>query len=249
MAVANADEDEEEWEAPVTVIRTNVSERPFIIDSIREYLALKGLAVERMVYPMLDVDRDDNGRVTAMRVPTDSGSTESVVHCEVERIGDSDRLDELRLDLSASLQDVVRATDDFLPMLSALDRVVTAVGVNSADLGERAHEFEEIKDFLLWLKHGGFVFLGYRGYELLSDQVAGEQAIVVEPGSGLGLLRNEEDSRFAEPIPVSGLAPGMRERALGGPVLIVNKTNAESTVTVVHGWITWGSKSWTVRES
>ncbi len=230
VAVANADEDEEEWEAPVTVIRTNVSERPFIIDSIREYLALKGLAVERMVYPMLDVDRDDNGQVTAMRFPTDSGITESIVHCEIERIGDPDRLDELRVDLSASLQDVVRATDDFLPMLSALDQVVTAVGVNAADLSERAPEFEEIKDFLLWLRHGGFVFLGYRGYDLLSDQVAGEQSIVVQPGSGLGLLRNEEDSRFAEPIPVSGLAPGMRERALGGPVLIVNKTNAESTV-------------------
>ena len=230
VAAANADEDEEEWDAPVTVIRTNVSERPFIIDTIREYLALKGLAVERMVYPMLDVERDHEGQVIGVALPTDHGSTESVVHCEVERVGDSDRLDELRADLSARLQDVVRATDDFLPMLSALDQVVTEVGVNASALSARAHEFEEIRDFLLWLKHGGFVFLGYRGYELVNGQDLSEQSIVVQPGSGLGLLRNEGDSRFAEPIPVSGLAPVMRERALSGPVLIVNKTNAESTV-------------------
>ncbi|NIR40847.1 MAG: hypothetical protein GWN07_33720, partial [Actinobacteria bacterium] len=58
----------------------------------------------------------------------------------------------------------------------------------------------------------------------------GEPAIVVEPGSGLGLLRNEGDSRFAEPVPVSTLANGIRELAVHGPLLIINKTNAESTV-------------------
>ena len=47
--VTNADEDDEEWDAPVTVIRTNVSERPFVIDSIREYLSQQGLTIERMI--------------------------------------------------------------------------------------------------------------------------------------------------------------------------------------------------------
>ncbi|MDX1495889.1 MAG: hypothetical protein R3253_17590, partial [Longimicrobiales bacterium] len=46
----------EGWEAPVTIIRTNVSERPFIIDSIREYLSLHDFSIERMVYPILDVE-------------------------------------------------------------------------------------------------------------------------------------------------------------------------------------------------
>ncbi|NIR38241.1 MAG: hypothetical protein GWN71_34700, partial [Gammaproteobacteria bacterium] len=39
VSVVNPGPDEEGWDAPVTVIRTNVSERPFIIDSIREYLS------------------------------------------------------------------------------------------------------------------------------------------------------------------------------------------------------------------
>ena len=230
VSVANADEDDEEWDAPVTLIRTNVSERPFIIDSIREYLSLQGLAIERMVYPMLDVDRGSDGHVVAVDGPSEGGSTESVVHCEVERVGDVDRLRTLESDLRSSLQDVVRATNDFIPMLGAVDQVVAAVRENGSDLPDRAAEFEEIEDFLLWLKDGGFVFLGYRGYDLITDEDGGEQSIVVRPGSGLGLLRNEGDSRFAVPVPVSDLSHGMRELALKGPVLIVNKTNAESTV-------------------
>ena len=83
--------------------------------------------------------------------------------------------------------------------------------------------------FLEWLQEGGFVFLGYRGYDLLTGD-GSEPSIVVEPGSGLGLLRNEGDSRFAEPVPVSALEPGLRELVIHGPVLIINKTNAESTV-------------------
>ena len=39
------------WADVVTVISTNVSERPFIIDSIREYLTAEGISIERMIYP------------------------------------------------------------------------------------------------------------------------------------------------------------------------------------------------------
>lgn len=230
VSVVNADEDDEEWDAPVTLIQTNVSERPFIIDSIREYLSMEGLAVERMVYPILDVERDEEGRVVALNAPTDGGSKESIVHCEVERVGDPERLEKLRSDLSERLQDVVRATDDFLPMLGALDQVVDTVRGNADALPDRKDEFGEIEAFLHWLKLGGFVFLGYRAYDLIGGENGAERSILVQPGSGLGLLRNEGESRFAEPVPVSELDPGMRELALKGPVLIVNKTNAESTV-------------------
>lgn len=220
---------EADWGSDVTVIRSNVSERPFIIDSIREYLSGEGLAIERMVYPILDVERNDDGELVSLAPPSDGGSKESIVHCEVRRVP-SDRHEALVEELTARLQDVVRATDDFPPMLSVLDRVVGEVGQNADHLPERAAEFEEIQDFLRWLRNGGFVFLGYRGYDLLQDDAASEPSIVVEPGSGLGLLRNEGDSRFAAPVPLSHMSAAMRELAMRGPVLIVNKTNAESTV-------------------
>jgi glutamate dehydrogenase len=52
----------------------------------------------------------------------------------------------------------------------------------------------------------------------------------VEPGSGLGILRREDHSTYTEAVPFSELPKGVRALAEGGPLLIISKTNAESTV-------------------
>jgi glutamate dehydrogenase len=219
----------EGWTAPVTVVRADVSERPFIVDTIREFLHSQGLAIEHIVYPLLDVERDAGGSVVAVRPPSDTGSKESLVHCEIEQVSDAKTLDMLEAELRRRLQDVVRATDDFQPMLEALDGVVAELARRSGVDPERHEELEEVRDFLRWLRDGSFVFLGYRGYDLVEVEDGGRR-VVVEPGSGLGVLRNEARSRFAEPVPLSRLPTGMRTLAERGPLLIITKTNAESTV-------------------
>jgi len=228
--VRNPEHDYEDWHEPVTVIRTNVSERPFIIDTIREFLHAENLAIERMVYPMFDIERDAEGRVRSIRAPTDGGPKESLVHCEVSRIVDPERLEFVREELTERLQDVVRATDDFRPMLDAVDVVMDELEAIARKLPERAEELAEIRDFMRWLKDGGFVFLGYRAYDFVGTGKKGERSVVVEPGSGLGMLRNEAESRFADPVPISQLGEGVRRLAESGPMLIINKTNAESPV-------------------
>src|SRR6185312_16756089 len=52
----------------------------------------------------------------------------------------------------------------------------------------------------------------------------------VVPGSGLGLLDDEARSAYAEPVAVETLDPSLRERALGGELLLVSKTNRLSPV-------------------
>jgi glutamate dehydrogenase len=229
VAVTNPDPAVDGWCGAVTVIRTNVSERPFIIDSLREFLSGQGLAITRMIYPILDIERDEAGGVVAVRPPSDGGTKESIAHVEVTRVED-ERLGGLQQELQRCLQDVVRATDDFRPMLGAVERVIERLGRNAEELPGREAEFDEIREFLAWLRDGGFVFLGYRAYDLVDGHDGTEPAIVVEPGSGLGLLRNEGESRFAEPVPVSAMDEGIARLALRGPVLIINKTNSESTV-------------------
>jgi glutamate dehydrogenase len=229
VSVTNPDPAAEGWGGAVTVIRTNVSERPFIIDSMREFLSKEGLMIIRMIYPILDVERDEAGQITAVRPPSDGGTKESIAHVEVVRVED-EQLEGLDKDLRRRLQDVVRATDDFRPMLQAVESVIERLGRSAEEFPDRKAEFDEIGEFLAWLRDGGFVFLGYRGYDLLGGDDGSEQAIVVEPGSGLGLLRNDGESRFAEPVPLSALDEGIAQLALHGPVLIINKTNSESTV-------------------
>ena len=229
VVVSNTDAESDGRLAPATTVRTNVSERPFIVDTIREFLHSQQLSVSQIVYPLFDIDRDEQGNLVAVRSPGDSASKESLVHCEMDRVEDPARLDYIQRELSSRLQDVVRATDDFDPMIDAANSVVAELAEHGRALGDRREEIDEIQDFLRWLRDGGLVFLGYRGYDLV-DGPGGQRSVLVEPGSGLGVLRNEGQSRFATPVPVSQLDDGVRDLVESGPVLIINKTNEESTV-------------------
>ena len=117
VVVSNADPDGNGDRAPVTTVRTNVSERPFIVDTIREFLHSQQLLISQIVYPLFEIDRDEHGHMTAVRPPGDGASKESLVHCEVARVDDPERLDYIQRELSSRLQDVVRVTDDFGPMI------------------------------------------------------------------------------------------------------------------------------------
>ena len=228
VEVFNPDVDNEGWFAPVTVLRTNISERPFIVDSLREFLHTQDLSIEHLIYPVIHVERGDDGQITGVRPSKDGETKESLVHCEVARVTDPVAQDHLRNEVNRRLQDVVRATDDFHPMINAVNDVVAELAENMAKLTDVEDELGEIQAFLRWLRDGGFVFLGYRGYDLAEHE--GDKAIVVHPGSGLGVLRNEAQSTYAEPVPLSELRPGIRELVEGGPNLIISKTNALSTV-------------------
>jgi glutamate dehydrogenase len=229
VEVFNPELENEGWYAPVTVLRTNVSERPFIVDTIREFLRSQDLAIEHYVYPVVSVDRKD-GRVVAVGRAPEGEHRESVIHCELTRVTEADARETLAAEVRRRLQDVVRATDDFKPMLAELARLIDELSELAQELPSRRSELEEIVTFLRWLGDGAFVFLGYRAYDIFEDPETGEPAIIVEPGSGLGILRNEANSSFADAVPISELPSGLRERVESGPSLIISKTNAESTV-------------------
>jgi glutamate dehydrogenase len=230
VQVFNPDTENEGWEAPVTVIRTNLGERPFVVDTVREFLHSQGLSIEHYVYPVLMVERADDGSVLAVGPSEEGGDRESFVHCEVTRVVDGETLQFLRDEIARRLQDVIRSTNDFGPMVDALNDTVAELAERTRDLPERSGELTEIQDFLRWLRDGGFVFLGYRAYDMVEESGARARSIVVEPGSGLGILRNEAGSTFSQPVKLRDLPEGFRSLAEGGPILIISKTNAESTV-------------------
>jgi glutamate dehydrogenase len=216
--------EDEGWSAPFTVVRVVLGDRPFIVDSIREYLAVENLTVHRFIHPVLLVERDEEGRV----VEVGEGSAEALVHCEISRIPETERRGEIRSELSARLADVVAATDDFDRMTAALEETLASVQEDERRFPERAAEMHEVGDFLRWLADGNFVFLGFRVYDVThSDEGA---AVKVERGSGLGILRKEDESAWAGGVSLDRVPRELRRLVIGGPMLLISKTNAESTV-------------------
>ena len=89
-----------------------------------------------------------------------------------------------------------------------------------------ADEVEEVVDFLAWLQRGEFVFLGAREYDF------SQEGITLVPGSGLGILADEDEVRLLPPGGVSydELPSYVRRSALDGDLLLVDKANAPAPV-------------------
>jgi len=228
VEVLNPEGDSGSWETAATIIRTGVSERPFIVDTLRALLHSEGLAIERFIYPVLYVARDEAGRPVDVG-PVLAGTTrESIIHCEVTRVSDPAELDRLRQEITTHLQAVVAATDDFQKMTDVLDETVEALAGGARDVPFPEAEVREAQAFLRWLRDGAFVFLGYRGYEVVEGEDT--RHLAVQAGSGLGILRREADSSMAEPVSVDALPARLRDLLDDPPLLLVSKTNAISPV-------------------
>ena len=221
-----ADPRAEGWKAPVTVLRAEVGDRPFVVDSIREYLNGENVPILHYAYGVLNVERGDDGEITA--VGGAGEHLEALVHCEIPHVARPERAAEIRDQICRRLADVVEATRDFSAMVAAVERVADTVEGYAGRFPDRADDAREVAAFLRWLGDGNFIFLGARAYDLVGQ--GDERAVAVEPGSGLGILSEEGRSAYHEKKLVRDLPEEFRARVVGGPLLLVTKANREATV-------------------
>ncbi len=211
------------------VLQTAMIDRPFIVDTIREFLHSVEIDIDRLRHSVFVVDRDPGGRITKVRDRSEDGRQWSVVNVEIDGAHDLEIRESLQADLEARLKLVIAVTEDFEPMVGRVAELVSEIEEQRRKTPWRSSELAEIQELLRWLSELGFVFLGYRRYTIEPDS-EGREFIRVEPGSGLGILRDDSTSRYHQPQAVDELAPDFRARVLGGPTLIISKTNAESPI-------------------
>jgi glutamate dehydrogenase len=205
-----------------SVLETNTDDWPFLVDSVSGELEDRGLAVTRLLHPIIGVERDEQGRIARIESARTARRRESVMHFDLaRRLADED-LAALEQAVREVLLAVKVVVDDFSAMCERVDDMVTVARAGTARYPR--DEVHEVADFLEWLLHGNFVLLGAREYDF------SDGAIRVVEGSGLGVLRDEQRSAYAKPVPFSELPEGVRERAMTGDLLLVTKTNARSLV-------------------
>ncbi|MFQ5747067.1 MAG: NAD-glutamate dehydrogenase [Gemmatimonadota bacterium] len=221
------------WRVPGRVrharVATVMPDCPFIVDTLRELLHSEGLHIDHLFHPVLVVDRDAAGHVGAVRDRSAEGPRTSVVLIGIQGQLDDESLAALQGEIEHRLRLVHMATRDFQPMLGRLETIAEDLGRDAQLLPERAPELAEIVELVNWLRDGNFVLLGYRGYEVRADD-EGRRTVRVERESSLGILSGEQGSKYFEETAVEDLPPELRARVLGGPLLIVSKTNALSPV-------------------
>ncbi len=206
-----------------------IDDRPFVIDTLRQYLTSKGYEIRHELHPLIVVDRDDDGTVSAVRDWTALGHRVAVAYGEFIGHVDTRIASTLESEIRECMEDVRLATDDFKAMLRQVGELKGEIESIGEKFRHRASEVKEINAFLDWLKDGGFIFLGYRGYDFWDDP-DGRQMVSVHRGSGLGILSNEETSSVYKARSIADLPPDLQARALHGPLLLVSKANSESRV-------------------
>ena len=200
------------WESPFTVVRLVMTDRPFIVDSVQAEVARQGLELAYQLHPILDVVRDERGRL--VDVDGDAGGRpEAFEMFFVERV-EGAALRRLRNRVKAVLHDVYRATRDYLPMqersreavdyllVLARSGVQPAAGIKADEVGsDLEDELEEYAEFIRWLLDENFVYLGYREYEL--KDVGGEPHLQVRRGKR-GRISHPPVGRRRQPLQGAG---------------------------------------------
>jgi glutamate dehydrogenase len=222
VVVTSADESEHR-----TYLLTCMADSAFIVETLREGMHGRSLPIEALLHPVVVLERDA-GRIVAVRDRTSDGPRTSAVLVVLDGSMSVEAAAELQEETAENLRLLQTATSDFHLMREKAGEIVADLEEAKRAMSWRAPEIQEVQELLEWLVDGNFVFLGFRRYALGTDD--GTSTVRVEPGSGLGILREEGRSAFSDPVPIEDLPPGLRARLVGGPLLIVSKTNSLSPV-------------------
>ena len=102
--------------------------QPFLVDSVSAAVARHGLAIDRLLHPVVAVTRDADGTLVAARVKRDKAThQESVIYLEVER-ADARNRKALVADLRDALSAARRAVNDWPAMIAAMQADAALLG-------------------------------------------------------------------------------------------------------------------------
>ncbi|HSJ78888.1 MAG TPA: glutamate dehydrogenase, partial [Erythrobacter sp.] len=94
---------------------------PFLVDSVAATIAAQGVGIDRLLHPVMAVERDGQGAIAALgkRGAAGTGRHESLIYIETPRI-DARQRRELLEALEATLADVHAAVNDWPQMQAAI---------------------------------------------------------------------------------------------------------------------------------
>ncbi|HEX2182323.1 MAG TPA: NAD-glutamate dehydrogenase [Rubrobacteraceae bacterium] len=226
--VYNPHFEEHGWQSTHTVLEIVTDDMPFLVDSTRMGVNRQGYAIHLMLHPIMKVRRDGAGRIAEVLDPDaeDEGAiAESVIHVEVDRQTEPEVLEELHECIESVLEQVRAAVEDWKEMRGTVEEIVSGLEEDQPSPIDE-EDLEEAKAFLGWIAHDNFTFLGYREYDLLTED--GEDLLRSVPGTGLGILRETSQKPISQSF--AKLPPEVRRLAHATYLLNLTKANSRSVI-------------------
>jgi len=228
LTITNPTAEEKGGSSRHTVIEIALKNMPFLVDSLRMEINRLGLTIHLIIHiGGVQFKRDKQHRITdifSFDEEVEGAQAEAPIYIEVDRQTDPEFLDDVRENLLRVLSDVNVAVSDWEKMHLRVSHSLDEINETKKHLHK--DDVAESEDFLRWIEHNHFIFLGCRDYELVTEN--GEKALRIIPGTGLGVLRDERIRHTSRSF--SSLTPAARKLALSKQILILSKTNTRATV-------------------
>jgi glutamate dehydrogenase len=147
-----------------TIVQTHTPDRPFIFDSVKNYLQKSGLRVYSAIHPIFTVRRQWE-RIVGVGDAQDEGSRESYCFFQIEPLGSRERVRRVEHEIFSLLKAVFLAVDDFADMQRACRELVPRL----RGRGTNAAELASARAFLEWLLDDNYIFMGTVSYTVGPD--------------------------------------------------------------------------------
>ncbi len=230
VRVYNPNHEDHQWHCSHTVVEVLMDDMPFVVASVNIALASLGISIHQITHPVIQVERDKNGRLKRILPVGETSKTsraEALIRLEVDHQPDTESLQEVREQLLKVLGDVRRSVDDWPAMRQQLQQAIDWSEDNALALEPKKNG--EIIAFLRWLLDDRFLFLGFRYYDLSCHRTDdGQPACTLNysQGSGLGIL-GEPVSESQQSIELS---PYLSQLSQQPELLALTKSTSRSTV-------------------
>jgi glutamate dehydrogenase len=176
-----------------TILQTHAADRPFLFDSLKNYLQKAGLRVYSAIHPIFTVRRQWE-RVVALGGADGEGSRESYCFFQIEGVPSKERRRRIEHEVFSLLKAVFLAVDDFQDMTRACRELGPRLRARRGD----ATELAPTRAFLDWLLDENYIFMGTVSYG------AG-------PGGTLVRLDETANGVFTDPTLLPVVFPGVVE--------------------------------------
>ncbi len=213
-----------------TVLILN-DDMPFLVDSVTAELDRMEMTPHLLIYPLLSVVRDKDGRLTTLPAQNEDGASsdttvESLMHIEISDLTEDGFSERLIDTLTSVLSDVRVAVRDWQSMRRTVAHF--AADFDGPLPGISNDQAEEVADFLKWLHDDHFTFLGYRQYSF--EQKGKARLLHIDRKNSLGVLTKDRLTVFDGVADKAPIPPQFAAFLDSSEVLLIVKANQRATV-------------------
>ncbi|MBT4885529.1 MAG: NAD-glutamate dehydrogenase [Legionellales bacterium] len=210
------------WESSHTVIHLVTDDMPFMVDSIKMELTRLGCNLHVIAnLAGVVVNRDASGNIK--KINAKQGSKEAFLVFFVSKLSEKEELEEVKNAVCSVVDDVEICVSDWQAMKDSMQQSIDEI--TQLKSGFDSDDVDETKKFLEWLLEY-FTFMGCRQYDTKGS--GNKKGLYLVQGSSLGVLRDDSNSKVTRLY--SELPPDTQKMALSKQILMISKTNTQSTI-------------------